>query len=580
MSEGLNPELIEHRKRMRHSAAHVLADIVTRNHPDIRLGIGPPTENGFYYDFLTDKTFSEDDLKGFEKQMQAVIKDDLEFIYKEYDRETAKLLNADQPLKLELIDDLPEDEPISTYTHGKFEDLCGGPHVKSTGEIKAYKLLQVAGAYWRGDENRPMLQRIYGTAFENPEELEKYLENVEEAKKRDHRLIGKKLNLFSISEDIGPGLVIWHPKGAIVRGIIEDFWKSEHTSAGYSLVYTPHIGKSDLWKTSGHLEFYSDNMFAPMDMDGQDYYLKPMNCPFHMTYYKTDLRSYRDLPIRIGELGTVYRYERGGVLSGLLRVRGLTQDDAHIFCREDQVQDEVNQILDLTFHLLSTFGFTDYRVMLATQPEKAVGEKSQWDVATQALKDTLNSRGIDYDLDEGGGAFYGPKIDIHIKDAIGRLWQVTTIQFDFNLPDRFELQYIGEDGAKHQPYVLHRALLGSMERFMGILIEHYGGAFPTWLAPIQAIIIPIASRHEKYGTKVVDELSNFGVRCELDDRNERMGSKIRGAQVQKIPYMLVVGDREVDTKSVSVRYKTGTDLGSMSIAQITQKIADESKLKS
>lgn len=579
MSGELNSALIELRKRMRHSAAHVLADIVTRKHPDISVGIGPPTDDGFYYDFLTEETFSEEDIKQFEKEMQAVIDEDLKFVYREYEREEAKSINAEQPLKLELIDDIPDGEVISTYTHGRFEDLCAGPHVESTGQIKAYKLLNVAGAYWKGDENRPMLQRIYGTAFENSGELEQHLENIEEARKRDHRVLGKQLNLFSISEDIGPGLVIWHPKGAIIRGIAEDFWKSEHVSAGYSLVYTPHIGKSDLWKTSGHLEFYSDNMFAPMDMDGQDYYLKPMNCPFHMTYYKTDLRSYRDLPIRIGELGTVYRYERGGVLSGLLRVRGLTQDDAHIFCREDQVQEEVNRILDLTFYLLKTFGFDDYRIMLATKPEKAVGEDTKWEIATQALKDTLNSRQIDYEVDEGGGAFYGPKIDIHIKDAIGRLWQVTTVQFDFNLPNRFELEYVGEDGAKHEPFVLHRALLGSMERFMGILIEHYGGAFPTWLAPVQAIIIPIASRHEDFGMKVKDQMSKTGIRCELDDRNERMGSKIRDAQVEKIPYMLVVGDRESDTDTVSVRHRSGEDLGSMPINTIIGKIADEAKVK-
>ncbi|MFL2751159.1 MAG: threonine--tRNA ligase [Dehalococcoidia bacterium] len=580
MSGELNSELLELRKKMRHSAAHVLADIVTRKHPDIKLGIGPPTDDGFYYDFLTENTFSEADLEQFEKEMQAVIDEDLQFVYQEYEREEAKSINADQPLKLELIDDIPDGEVISTYTHGRFEDLCGGPHVESTGQIKAYKLLNVAGAYWRGDENRPMLQRIYGTAFENSRELKQHIKNIEEARKRDHRVLGKKLNLFSISEDIGPGLVIWHPKGAIVRGITEEFWKSEHVSAGYSLVYTPHIGKSDLWKTSGHLEFYADNMFAAMDMDGQDYYLKPMNCPFHMTYYKTDLRSYRDLPIRIGELGTVYRYERGGVLSGLLRVRGLTQDDAHIFCREDQVQEEVNQVLDLTFHLLKTFGFNDYRIMLATKPEKAVGEDAKWDIATQALKDTLNSRQIDYEVDEGGGAFYGPKIDIHIRDAIGRLWQVTTVQFDFNLPNRFELEYVGEDGAKHEPFVLHRALLGSLERFMGILIEHYGGAFPTWLAPVQAIIIPIASRHEEYGMKIKDQMAELGIRCELDDRNERMGSKIRDAQVEKIPYMLVVGDREADTASVSVRHRSGEDLGSMPVNTIIGKIADEAKLKS
>ena len=575
MTGKIDADLIELRKRMRHSAAHVMADIVTRMHPDVRLGIGPPTDDGFYYDFLTDRTFSTDELAEIEKRMQQVITEDLPFVYAEYPRDEAKRMNADEPLKLEIIDDLPEDEAISTYTHGRFEDLCGGPHVASTGEITAYKLLSVAGAYWRGDEKRPMLQRIYGTAFESVDELTAHLERLEEARKRDHRVLGRQLDLFSISEDVGPGLVIWHPKGAQVRGLVEEFWRAEHVKAGYSLIYTPHIGKADLWRTSGHLDFYAENMFAPMDTDGQDYYLKPMNCPFHMTYYKTDLRSYRDLPIRTGELGTVYRYERGGVLTGLLRVRGLTQDDAHIFCREDQVKDEVNGVLDLTFHLLTSFGFTDFEIMLATKPEKAVGTDDQWEVATQALRETLEGRGHEYTLDEGGGAFYGPKIDVHIRDAIGRLWQITTCQFDFNLPARFDLEYVGEDGDRHQPYVIHRALLGSMERFMGVLIEHYGGAFPTWLAPVQAMIIPIADRHWEFGQTIVDRLRAAGLRAVLDDGNDRMGAKIRNAQMQKVPYMLVVGDREAEAGAAAVRLRSGEDLGATPIEDIVERMVDE-----
>ncbi len=575
MAARVDPELIELRKRMRHSAAHVMADIVTRMYPDVRVGIGPPTDDGFYYDFLTERSFSPADLEEIERRMQDVIDEDLPFVYREYPRDEARRLNADEPLKLEVIDDIPEGEAISTYTHGRFEDLCGGPHVESTGKIAAYKLLSVAGAYWRGDENRPMLKRIYGTAFESETELADHLERLEEARKRDHRVLGRQLDLFSISDDVGPGLVIWHPKGATVRGLIEEFWRAEHVAAGYSLVYTPHVGKADLWSTSGHLDFYAENMFAPMDMDGQDYYLKPMNCPFHMTYYKTDLRSYRDLPIRTGELGTVYRYERGGVLAGLLRVRGLTQDDAHIFCRQDQVKEEVNGVLDLTFHLLTSFGFSEFEVMLATKPEKAVGTDAQWNLATEALRQTLEERAQDYTLDEGGGAFYGPKIDVHIRDAIGRLWQITTVQFDFNLPARFELEYVGQDGDRHQPYVIHRALLGSMERFMGVLIEHYGGAFPTWLAPVQAVVIPIADRHREYGQSIADRLSAAGLRAEMDDGNDRMGAKIRSAQVRKVPYMLVVGDREESADAAALRLRSGQDLGAVPVREIVERLGDE-----
>ncbi len=575
MAARVDPELIELRKRMRHSAAHVMADIVTRMHPDVRLGIGPPTDDGFYYDFLTERSFSPADLEEIERRMRDVIDEDLPFVYREYPRDEARRMNADEPLKLEVIDDIPEGEAISTYTHGRFEDLCGGPHIESTGKIAAYRLLSVAGAYWRGDENRPMLKRIYGTAFESKTELADHLERLEEARKRDHRVLGRQLDLFSISDDVGPGLVIWHPKGAIVRGLIEEFWRAEHVAAGYSLVYTPHVGKADLWSTSGHLDFYAENMFAPMDMDGQDYYLKPMNCPFHMTYYKTDLRSYRDLPIRTGELGTVYRYERGGVLAGLLRVRGLTQDDAHIFCRQDQVKAEVNGVLDLTFHLLTSFGFSEFEVMLATKPEKAVGTDAQWNLATEALRQTLEERAHDYTLDDGGGAFYGPKIDVHIRDAIGRLWQITTVQFDFNLPARFELEYVGQDGERHQPYVIHRALLGSMERFMGVLIEHYGGAFPTWLAPVQAVVIPIADRHRGYGQSIADRLLSAGLRAEMDDGNDRMGAKIRSAQVRKVPYMLVVGDREENADAAALRLRSGQDLGAVPVHEIVERLKDE-----
>ncbi len=572
-------DLAELRKRIRHSASHVMADVVTQMYPDAKLAIGPPTEDGFYYDFLVEDPFSDDDLKRIEKRMKKVIQRNLTFELHEYPRDEALDMNAREPLKLEIIEEIPEDEAITTYKHGEFEDLCAGPHVESTGKIPAFKLLSVAGAYWRGDENRQMLQRIYGTAFETKEALDEHLHRLEEARKRDHRLLGRELDLFSIHEETGPGLIIWHPKGARVRGLVEDFWKEEHYKRGYELVYSPHIGRSTLWETSGHLEFFKENMFEKMDMDGQDYYLKPMNCPFHIMYYKTALHSYRDLPMRIGEIGTVYRYERGGVLHGLTRVRGLTQDDAHIFCRPDQVEEEVDGVLDLTFHLLSSFGLNEYEVMLSTRPEKAVGNEERWDFATESLSKTLKNRGIDFEIDEGGGAFYGPKIDINIRDGIGREWQCTTVQFDFNLPERFGLTYIGEDGAEHQPYMVHRALLGSMERFMGVLIEHYGGAFPVWLAPVQAEIIPISDRHHEFATQVESRLTDSGLRAYADLRNERMNAKIREAQTQKVPFMLVVGDREMEADSVSVRLRSGDDLGAMPVDDAAARIVAESESK-
>ena len=577
MQQTAGSDLSELRKRIRHSAAHVMADVVTRMYPETRLAIGPPTEDGFYYDFDTPEPFSDDDLERIEERMKDVIARDFSFELQEYPRDEALEMHSGEPMKLEIIGEIPEGDSITTYRHGEFEDLCAGPHVESTGKIPAFKLLSVAGAYWRGDERRQMLQRVYGTAFESQEALDEHLRRLEEARRRDHRHLGRQLDLFSMHEETGPGLIVWHPKGATVRGIVEEFWKGEHRNRGYDLVYTPHIGRSTLWQTSGHLDFFKENMFAAMEMEGQDYYLKPMNCPFHILYYKTDLRSYRNLPMRVGELGTVYRNERAGVVHGLLRVRGMTQDDAHIFCRPDQVEDEINGVLDLTFFLMKSFGFDEYDVMLSTRPEKAVGEAEQWELATASLRNTLEARGMEYGVDEGGGAFYGPKIDVHIRDAIGRLWQCTTVQFDFNLPERFGLTYIGEDGREHRPYMIHRALLGSLERFMGVLIEHYGGAFPTWMAPVQAVVIPIAERHLEYARQVEDQIAGAGLRANVDDRNERMNAKIRDAQLQKAPYMLVVGDREAKAGAAAVRLRSGENLGAMPVSQVIERISSENR---
>ena len=577
MQETAESDLSELRKRIRHSASHVMADVVTSMYPGTRLAIGPPTDDGFYYDFDTPEPFSDDDLERIEERMRDVIARDFSFELQEYPRDEALEMHSGEPMKLEIIDEIPEGDSITTYRHGEFEDLCAGPHVESTGKIPAFKLLSVAGAYWRGDERRQMLQRVYGTAFESQEALDEHLSRLEEARRRDHRHLGRQLDLFSMHDETGPGLIVWHPKGATVRGIVEEFWKGEHRRRGYDLVYTPHIGRSTLWQTSGHLDFFKENMFAAMEMEGYDYYLKPMNCPFHILYYKTDLRSYRSLPMRVGELGTVYRNERAGVVHGLLRVRGMTQDDAHIFCRPDQVEEEINGVLDLTFFLMKSFGFDEYDVMLSTRPEKAVGEVEQWELATASLRNTLEARGIEYGVDEGGGAFYGPKIDIHIRDAIGRLWQCTTVQFDFNLPERFGLTYIGEDGREHRPYMVHRALLGSLERFMGVLIEHYGGAFPTWLSPVQAVVIPIAERHLEYARQVQEQIAGAGIRVETDDRNERMNAKIRDAQLQKVPYMLVVGDREAEAEAAAVRLRSGENLGAVPVSQVIERISSENR---
>ena len=572
-------ELSDLRYRIRHSAAHVMADVVTTMYPDAKLAIGPPTEDGFYYDFLVENPFSEEDIKRIERQMKKIIGRNLSFEYSEYSREEILEKNKQEPLKLEVISEIPEGEKITTYKHGNFEDLCAGPHVDSTGQIPAFKLINVAGAYWRGDENRPMLQRIYGTAWESKESLEKHLNNLEEAKKRDHRTLGKEMDLFSVHEETGPGLIIWHPKGARVRNIFENFWREEHYKRGYDLIYTPNIGRANLWQTSGHLEFFKENMFPPSETDGQDYYLKPMNCPFHIMYYKSSLRSYRELPMRIGELGTVYRYERGGTLHGMMRVRGFTQDDAHIFCRPDQIEYEVNGVLDLTFYLLEAFGFKDFTLNLSTRPDKAVGSDDQWELAENSLRNTLLSRGLDFDIEEAGGAFYGPKIDVNIKDALGRSWQCTTVQFDFNLPQRFGITYIGEDGNEHQPYMVHRAIFGSLERFMGVLIEHYGGAFPVWLAPLQVKIIPIADRHFDYARKIGNKMDASGLRCEVDLGTDRMNSKIRQGQLQKIPYMVIVGDKEVESDTVSVRSRNGEDVGVVSVNDLVSRIVSESSNK-
>ncbi len=548
---------------MRHSASHIMADAVTQLFPGAKLGIGPAIEEGFYYDFDLPRPLTPEDLEAIEARMREIIEAHYPFVRKEISRQEAQALFSDQPFKLELIARLPEEEAISIYTHGDFIDLCRGPHVEHTGQVKeeGLKLLSVAGAYWLGSETRPMLQRIYGTAWPTAQELEGYLKRREEAERRDHRRLGKDLDLYSLHEEAGAGLVHWHPKGGMIRTLIEDFWRQEHLKAGYEIIYSPHIGKSELWERSGHLEFYRDLMYSPMDIEGQDYFLKPMNCPFHIMMYKSRLHSYRDLPLRWAELGTVYRYERSGVLHGLMRVRGFTQDDAHIFCTPEQIEGEIVRLLDFTLHILGSFGFREYNFLLSTRPEKYVGRVEDWEKAEESLRRALEKQGLPYEVDEGAGAFYGPKIDIDIKDALGRAWQLTTIQFDFNLPERFDMTYIGQDGKEHRPYMVHRALLGSLERFFGILIEHYGGAFPVWLAPTQAILIPITDEHVAYANQVAKRLRDEGFRVEIDERSERMQAKIRDAQLQKIPYMLVIGDREVEQGAVSVRLRTEEDLG-------------------
>ena len=563
------------RHRLRHSASHVMADAVLKLFPDAKIAIGPPTRDGFYYDFDVSTPFTPEDLERIEKLMLQTIGDKHPFVREEISYVEAKALFAGQPYKLEIIDGLGETEILSIYRHGDFVDLCQGPHVSSTADIPAIKLLSIAGAYWRGDENRPMLQRIYGTAFESEDELSAHLSRLEEAERRDHRTLGRQLGLFSVHDEIGPGLIVWHPKGGRVRTLIEDFWRDIHYRRGYDIVYSPHIGRGQLWQTSGHLDFYRESMYAPVEVDEQEYFLKPMNCPFHIKVYSSALRSYRELPLRFAELGTVYRYERSGVLHGLMRVRGFTQDDAHIFCRPDQVEAEVGGVLDLTFDLLGAFGFADYGISLSNRPAKYVGDPEIWDHATSSLRSALEQRHLSFEVDEGGGAFYGPKIDVKITDALGRAWQCTTVQFDFNLPERFDLTFQDAEGGRSRPYMVHRAILGSMERFLGVLVEHYGGAFPLWLAPVQAMVIPIADRHQEYADAVKTQLDAAGFRTEVDARGERMNLKIRNAQLQKVPYMLVVGDAEINDQAVAVRHREEGDLGGMTISTLVERLDHE-----
>ena len=557
-------------EKMRHSAAHVMAEAVQSLFPGTKFGIGPAIEDGFYYDFELPRALVPDDLPIIEARMKEIIAADSVFVREEMDKAKALQFFSDQPYKLELIEELP-DETVIIYRQGSFVDLCRGPHVNSTGNIGAFKLTSIAGAYWRGDEKRPMLQRIYGVAFDTQPELEDYLARLAEASKRDHRKLGKELDLFSLHDEAGPGLVHWHPKGALVREIIEDFWKEEHRKRGYDIVYTPHIAKVDLWKTSGHWDFYRENLYSPMDIEGQEYIIKPMNCLGHILMYKTQLRSYRNLPLRWAELGTVYRYERSGVLHGLARVRGFTQDDAHIFCRPDQLEAEVTQVVQLACFMLDTFGFHDYELLLSTQPEKYAGTIQGWEEATEALRKVLQRLELGYTIDPGEGVFYGPKIDIKLRDALGRLWQGPTIQVDFNLPQRFDVNYIGDDGLEHQVVMVHRTVLGSMERFMACLIEHYAGAFPVWLSPVQAVIIPIADRHLDYARHLDGELREGGMRVQVDDRSERMNLKIREAQLGKVPYMLVIGDKELDSSTVSLRLRNGEDLGSLTASEFMSR---------
>jgi threonyl-tRNA synthetase len=559
----------------RHSTAHLLAAAVTELYPDAQCGIGPPTDDGFFYDFLVKQPFTPEDLVAIEKRMAHIVKQNRPIEKKLIPKPEALALFKEkgQTLKCQLILEKAGDM-VQCYTMGDFIDFCLGPHLPSTGKIKAFKIRENASqSYWKGQEGNPEMQRIYGYAFFTKEELDQHLHRLEEAKRRDHRKLGRELDLFSIGDDIGPGLILWHPKGGFVRMQMENFWREEHVKGGYDIVFSPHVAKLDLWKTSGHTEYYKDGMFAPMDVENVQYQLKPMNCPFHIQIYKSRLRSYRELPFRYAELGTVYRFERSGVLHGLMRVRGFTQDDAHLFCRPDQLEDEIVRVLDFTTGILKAFGFERYDTYLSTRPEKSTGTDEQWEQATSALKKALEKRGHAYAVDPGEGVFYGPKIDIKIKDSLDRAWQCSTIQVDFNNPNRFGLEYIGEDNTAHQPIMVHRALLGSLERFFGVLIEHYAGAFPLWLAPVQATVIPVTERHQEYAAQVAAKLRAHGVRVHVDDRNERLNYKIREAQLQKVPYMLVVGDKEVTGGTVAVRHRQVGDLGVTDAESLGARIA-------
>jgi len=565
-------------ERIRHSTSHVMAQAVLEKFPGTKLAIGPAIEDGFYYDFDLPRPVTPEDLAEIEARMKEIIRGRHEFVRRQVSREQAREVFSDQPYKLELIDELPEGEPISLYSHDTFTDLCRGPHVEDTGEIKAnaVKLMSVAGAYWRGDEKNPMLQRIYGTVWRDRVELDAYLKRLAEIEARDHRKLIRELDLVSFHEQVGAGLALWHPKGGRMRVTIEDYWRKLHYEGGYDIVFTPHIGRANLWETSGHLDFYRDSMYAPMDIEGQEYYIKPMNCPFQIMIYKSQTRSYRDLPLRWAELGTVYRYERSGTLHGLLRVRGFTQDDAHVICTPEQIDDEILRVLDFSLNLLRGFGFEQFRFDLSVRdpetPEKYAGDDAMWVQAEASLRKALEARDLPYQRMEGEAVFYGPKIDIQIEDALSRTWQCTTIQFDFNLPGRFDMTYVGEDGEEHRPYVVHRALLGSLERFFALLVEHYAGAFPVWLMPVQATLIPIADRHNAYAEQVADQLKRAGIRAEANLSSDRMGAKIRNAQMTKIPYMLVVGDREVEAGQVNVRLRDESRRGAMSVDEVIRMV--------
>ncbi len=551
-----------------HSTAHLMAQAVKQLFPSAKVAIGPAIEEGFYYDFEFDRPFTPEDLEKIEKRMTELIKAGGPVRRRMLAKPEAISFfqNKAETYKVELIKEFPDAE-FSVYEQGDFADLCRGPHVPSTAKLKAVKLLSVAGAYWRGDEKNRMLQRIYGISFPTKDELDQYLARIEEIKKRDHRKLGKDLDLFSLSDTVGGGLVLWHPRGALIRKTIEDFWRDEHQKSGYDFVYSPHVGRANLWETSGHLGFYRENMYSSMEVEGQEFYVKPMNCPFHIEIYKSKLRSYRELPMRYAELGTVYRFERSGVLHGLLRVRGFTQDDAHIFVAPEEMEAEVIRVLGFVVKMLRTFGFDDFKAYIATRPEKSVGDDTMWQQATQALRVAAEKASLAFEMDEGGGAFYGPKIDIKIKDALGRLWQCSTVQFDFNLPERFDMTYVGVDNQQHRPYVVHRALLGSIERFFGMLIEHYAGAFPLWLAPVQARVVTITDNQLDFAKGVRDQLVAAGIRADLDARPEKIGFKIREAALDKVPYTLVVGDKEVQQNAVAVRERGGKDAGTIPVQE-------------
>ncbi len=563
-----------------HSSAHIMAQAVLDLFPKAKLAIGPPIDEGWYYDFDVPQPFSPEDLARIEQRMAQIIAEDAPFSCEVRNRSDAiaEYRAKADVYKVEILQEL-QDETVTFYHHSRFEDLCRGPHLPRTGMVRAFRLTSSSGAYWRGDERNPMLQRIYGVSFPRQSMLDEYLNRLEEARKRDHRLLGRQLELYTISDDVGAGLVLWMPKGARMRNEIENFWREEHLKFGYELVYSPHIALRDLWVRSGHTSFFSENMFGPVDVEGRLYQLKPMNCPFHIMMYKSRLWSYRDLPLRWAELGTVYRYERAGTLHGLMRVRGLTQDDAHHFVTQDGMEDELVWLLGFCVHILRSFGFHDYDVFLSTKPEKAIGDEESWRLAEDGLRAALEKAGLAYRVDEGQGAFYGPKIDMQMRDALNRAFQCSTIQFDFSLPERFDLHYIDRDGKQKRPFMIHRALLGAIERFFGLLIEHYAGKFPLWLAPVQVKVLPITDSFSDYGREVVNRLKEQNIRCEIDERSEKIGAKIRDAELQKVPYMFIVGAREADTQHVSVRKHGEGDTGSVPLAEAVKRLRNEIESK-